>query len=289
MIVKRSALLIAGLLCFGFSGPDTPKLGKHQVKPAQGGADWLPANIDPSKIASLTERSFRTFKSVAGGVRLNYRVPYSGDPSGYGNGFLLMNEYFWSPTKFRIEYMDSGVDQKPYQVPSSEFVAVNGLKKARLGQFVGPKMVNFSNKQRVFDVASDADLVEKWPTRFSKYLFSPFVGGNATLSRYVNALKKGIGGYGVKTEMRYVTVPTGSPLTPTRRAPQYRIRAERKAKGKVPASTVEMIFAGEAPYLPVTINTTYGPIYKFNWSNQWYNKANLKDIDPFKIGPTIKK
>jgi hypothetical protein len=283
MNVNRSFLLIAGLLCFGFSGPDTPKHAKSKPKRApQGSADWKPTKMDPLEIAVRTERVFKTFRSVAGGVRLEYKVPYAADTSGYGIGYLLMNEYFWSPTTFRIEYMDAA------PVPSSEFVAVKGAKKMRLGRLVPPKAAIFSPKQGVFDVATDAALVEKWPTKFSKYLFSPFVGGNATLSRYVKALKKGVGGYKVKTEIRYVTVKSENRFVPDGRAPQYRIWAEREASGRRPASRVEMIFAGSAPYLPVTINTTYGPIYRLNWSNEWYNKVNFRDMDPFKIGPTTK-
>jgi hypothetical protein len=277
MFVKISPLLIAGLLCFGFSGGDNLEQSKQK-----GEADWTPKKLDAVMLAQRAERSFKTFNSVACGVILNYKVPFRAAGATTGKGYLLMNEYFWSPSKFRIEYMDSAADKG--QVPSSEFVAVNGAKKMRLGQHVPASGTKFSSKQGVFDVSSDAALVELWPTKFSKYLFSPFVGGNATLSRYVRALKKGVGGYTVTTYERSVTLPQLA-----RKSPQYRILANRSAQGKRPASRVEIIFFGEAPYLPITIATTYGPMHERKWSGQWLNKVNLTKMDPFKIAPTLNK
>lgn len=245
---------------------------------AQGSADWRPSTMPLLKLGQRVERMFKTFKNTAGGAELNYKAPDPTDPKGYGFGRALMNEYFWSPTRFRIEYLVYGAPTpKGWSGPASEFVASDGKGKVmRLGRLVPANQVSFSSGQKLFDYASDVQLVEAWPKHFPKLLFSPFVGGNGTITRYISALSKGVGGYSVKVEERSFVVSN-------KNFKQYRIYARRPAKGNLPASTVEMIF-DDAAWLPVTINATYGDKYDLNWNTTWLNHRNDIPGDPFKPG-----
>lgn len=245
---------------------------------AQGSADWKPSKMPAKKLGDRVERMFKTFKNTAGGAELNYTAPDPTDEKGYGTGRALMNEYFWSPTKFRIEYTVYG-QQRPegWSGPTQEYVASDGAGKImRLGMLVPPGKTKFSASQKHFDYATDAQLVEAWPKQFPKLLFSPFVHGNATITRYISALTKGVGGYKTRVEERRFVMSNKSFM-------QYRIYATRTAKGNLPASTVEMIFDGKI-WLPVTIHTTYGSTYDLNWNTTWLNHRNDIPGGPFTIG-----
>ncbi|HVT11437.1 MAG TPA: hypothetical protein VHE55_04155 [Fimbriimonadaceae bacterium] len=247
--MKQKALLLAGLMGLACV-----------AAPQQKSADWVQVAADPVVIAKRAQDMYKNFvgvhpgKGVFGKAKLNGKTPSAADPLGYG--YLSnqpLNVYFWSPKKFQISYLVYG------KIPSQEFIWSDGAgKMMRLGPFVGEKNKIFSIKQHLFDVKSDEELVEKWPIDFTKYLYSPFFSGNATLTRYVAALKRGVGGYKVTVWTR------GNP-------DEYRIFATREKSGKRPASTVEMIFMDAKPYLPVIIHTTYGQLYDLIWRMGWYN------------------
>lgn len=259
MIVNRSLPILAGLLFLRL--PASAQISNL-------GGDWVPCRQDLAfAFGARTESLFKSFHMVAGGVELVYKAPTAADPLKYGYGKMFMNEYFWSPSRFRIEYM---VYDK---IPEQEYLAVDGKIMRRLGPVVTPKGTNYSPSQGLFNVASDEQLVESWPKNFPKLLFSPFVGGNATLSRYLAALKRGVGGYKISTNVRRVQAIV-----------QYQIYAERSATKGRPASTVEMIFNAN-PGLPTRIHTTYGNLYDLNWRTPaWYQGPKVKlPGDPFHI------
>lgn len=243
---------------------------------AQGPSDWKPSKMSAIDLGKRVEKMFKTFKNVAGGVELNFKAPDATDPKGYGIGRMLMNEYFWSPTRFRIEFLTYGKMQSgEWHNPTNEYIATDGKKTMRLGSMVPAGKSAYTASQGLFDVKSDAELVEKWPTEFPRFIMSPFMKGNATVTRYLTALSSGVGGYKVKVEERQL-------LISSKHYKQYRVFAERRAKGKQPASTVEMIF-DDAVWLPVTIHTTYGKHYDLNWFTTWLNNQRIPG-DPFKIG-----
>lgn len=249
--MKRIALLFVGCLCLA-SGVQ-----------AQGPADWVKDNTDPVSLAKKAESIFKTFRStkpgmgVVGKATLNGKAAAPADPLGYG--FIRerhLNLFFWSPTKFQLSYLVYG------QIPTAEYLWSDGAgKMMRVGPLVGTKNKFFSAKQHLFDVASDDELVEKWPTQFSKFLVSPFVSGNATLTRYISALKKGVGGYTMVVEKR-------------QNPREHRITASRPKTAKHPASTIEIIFM-DTPGLPVLIHTTYGNVFDLIWRMGWYNGVQM--------------
>lgn len=251
ILVKRIALLLAGCL---FLVPGVF---------AQGPADWAKDNTDPVGLAKKAEAMFKSFRTtkpgmgVVGKATLNGKAAAHSDPLGYG--FIRdrhLNVFFWSPTKFQLSYVVYG------QIPTAEYLWSDGAgKMMRVGPLVGTKNKMFSTNQHLFDVATDEELVEKWPTQFTKYLFSPFVSGNATLTRYVAALKKGVGGYSVTVEKR-------------QNPREHRILASRPKTAKHPASSIEIIFM-DTPNLPVLIHTTYGNVFDLVWRMGWYNGSPM--------------
>jgi hypothetical protein len=278
MIVNRIALLTAGLLCFGFIGPDTPKPSakkkqKPVVKapankpsaqlPANLSSNWTPYALDCPRLAAAMEKRFRSFDMVSGETVMEYKVPDPTSPGHTGNGHARMMEYFWSPKKFRLEYLAYG----SLGSPQLEYLAYDPTGMFRLGSVVGSHGLKYKPSQGVFSSPSDAQLVESWPKNFFKFLYAAFAGGDATLGRYWAAINRGAGGYTVHTNARTIRM-NGKPVL------QYQFLAERPAHASRPASTVELIFhAGLA--LPTQINTTYGDLYEFHWATTWRPKATM--------------
>ncbi len=231
----------------------------------------MKSNEDPVSLAKRAESMYKFFsgthpgKGVFGKATLNGKAASVADPLGYGYIHdQHLNVYFWSPKKFQISYLVYG------KIPTKEFLWSDGAgKMMRLGPLVGVKNKNFSINQHLFDVKSDEELVEKWPTQFTKYLYSPFVSGKATLTRYVAALKRGVGGYKVSVESR-------------KDPGEHRILATREKKGNRPASSIEIVFIDALPHLPVIIHTTYGTVYDLVWRMGWYNDWDMP-ASPSKI------
>lgn len=199
---------------------------------------------------------------------MDYTVPVPHEKPGHGRA--LFNALFWSPKVFRFDYLVFA------DHPTKEYLASDGKTTRRLGPAVGAKNTIYRPTSGVFNAASQTQLVEAFPIHFSKFLFSAFAGGNATLQRYVKALSRKVGGYTLSVQARTL-VRDGHTF------PQYRLVANR---GNVKAKTdkfsrVEIVFDGRIG-LPVAIHTQKGKVYDFNWSGQWYNHAKLTG-SPFVI------
>lgn len=278
MTVKRCLLFIAVGLCFGFSGADRKKpTPKPQTGSARiGSADWRSSDVDAITLAKRAEATYREFRSsgnlgVSGEALVTFKAKMPRDPLGYGNGRAVLNAYFWSPTKFQFGYLVNAA------VPTREYLAADGLKNMKRFGPLAPKNLVYNVKEGLFSAGTDGQLVDQWPIQFTKFLFASFGGGNATLTRYVTALVHGVGGYNVSTQMRDLRAEG-------RLLRQYRILATR-SKGKQPNSQVEIIFNGGRPYLPVSINTSYGKLNEYHWTMKWHNfdKSRPLPKTPFTI------
>src|SRR5579862_4344410 len=160
-------------------------------------SDWVPAPFwDAGSAAPKAEEMFKSFKNVVLTTQLDIKCPFSGAPdSPFGQGQLTTNAYFWSFSKYQIQYNVYSTKKGTAGAPVSEFIVSFGKGPiVRHGAEVGPN-ARYDPKSKLFNVATDQQLVELWPSRFPKYLYSPFVGGNATLSRYIKAVLRGVGGY----------------------------------------------------------------------------------------------
>lgn len=243
-------------------------LGLASLAAAQGSSDWKTIKMDPNLLAAKAEKMMRSFNHVACGGAMNYTVPIPHEKPGHGRA--LFNGLFWSPKVFRFDYLVFA------DHPTKEYLASDGKTTKRLGPAVGAKNTAYRPSSGVFNAASQTQLVEAFPMHFSKFLFSTFAGGNATLQRYVKALTHGVGGYTLSVQKRTL-VRDGHTF------PQYRLIANR---GNVKAKTdrfarVEIVFDARIG-LPVAIHTQKGKVVDFNWSGQWYNHAKLTG-SPFLI------
>lgn len=267
MLVRCPTRLLVNTLCLALLAAQGRIAAGFQF----GVSDWqLGPNVDPIHLATNAETAFRTFKNVHLRTVMDITCLAPADPSGHVRGRMVMDSYFWSINKVQIEYVAYG------GVPTSEWFVIDGSgTRYRFGPEVkgDPKS---KGRAPIFNVGSEAALVELWPHEFPKLLFSSFGGGNATLSRYVKALKNGTGKYKVSVWKRYVRAGESWHL-------QHRILATREKVGKSPASTVEIVFDGEAPFLPQSIRATYGTDYELRWSSAWYNNAQMPR-DPTLIG-----
>ncbi|MFI5385760.1 MAG: hypothetical protein ACHQ50_06530 [Fimbriimonadales bacterium] len=293
--MNRIPLLIAAILCLGFAGPDSPK---QAARSGQAGAkgpaspsravqpksesDWRPTNARPVDLATRAEARYRTFDRVHLNVKLDLVCPLP-PPELTGMGEFTFDSFFWTPKRFQIQYLvympapptrDTGYAEGR---PTHEYVSSDGAGKIlRHGPGAGPDS-KFNKNSPLFNVSSDSRLVDVWPGFFPRLLLSSFTGGNATLSRYVKALVKGVGGYKVTTWERVLRGAGGT------RSLQYRIYAERPKLGTKLESVVEIIFSGAKPYLPVMIDARLGPKedakrkvhakYHLHCSVSWFNNA----------------
>jgi len=278
MAVKFTLLLV--VLPIGLSMPP--------ARAGQTGSDWVPTRFDAVQKARASETTFRSFLNGAGHATFNEVCPFPPDPTGKGVGHFNLNCYFWLPKRFQIEYLVEGTRKPAKNVPGDvyeptpEYLISTGIgAMSRRGSEVGSQS-KFDPKSFVFNVSSDALLVEAWPTHFTKYLYSTFAQGNATLSRYVQALVKGVGNYTIETYRRSVRINM-------KQVVQLRIHASRLAVLKKPASSIDIVFQevkqGVA-YLPIRIETTYGPIYHLEWMCGWSNHlpADQLPTNPNQIG-----
>jgi|GEM_PF-6554652 len=257
MPVNRNAVIAAAVLCLEAAVP-----AGAQNKPILG-SDWTRVKFDLDYPARLAEKCYPTFKFVVQRSVLDITCPFPADPKDRGRGRVVTNSYFWSPTKFQIEYVVYSTKRKGLEgSPVSEWLISDSGKITRRGEEVGSNL-KYNPKMPVFNIASDAQLVEVWPAKFPKFLYSSFAHGNATLGRYLKALARGVGGYSIETDERVVRMSL-------QEIPQYRIVATRPARGNRPASRIEMIFS-EMPGLPVEINSTYGSKYDLRWTSAWLN------------------
>ncbi len=251
---------------------------------AFGQSDVVKGNPkDIVKVAEDVERTYRSFKMVS--LEGNYRIqcPFPLDPSGIGRGGGTLASYFWSPTRFQIDYLVFSTHASKRGYPDDEWIIFDEKGHDRVGAEVGPN-TKFSPKSGLFDISTDAALVEAWPSRFPKLINSSFVGGNATLSRYVKALVRGVGGYHLVLTRRTLRIDA-------RNVPQVILNATRQKSARYAASTVAMTFNVGVPTLPVEIRTTYGSITKIEWNGSWKNNqpAWAMPKTPHTIGPVGKK
>jgi hypothetical protein len=268
MTVNRTVLIAAALLCFGFTGPDTKKAPqKTNSKGAaqhKKGSDWVPVKgFSPLQLAKRVEDMQKSFHNVFARGVMQVRMPVA---KSFGEGEVQTVGYFWTPKKFQFQYL------RYTAIPSGEFVGDDGQGHRRKW---GPDAAKGPSVASMFNISSDAQFVESWATLYPRYIFTGFVGGNTTLTRYLKALFSGVGGYKATLKQRSF-IYTGTGARP-RQVLQYQIFAERPKKGKLPASTVEMIFDGGL-WLPVSMRSTYGGspsdptwIVKFSvaWANNW--------------------
>ncbi len=224
---------------------------------AQTGSDWTPIQMDPVSLAQKCEATFKTFEGVDGAtsVKVSYEV-------GKGNGYFGP---MWRSTKvFKLDHPVYQNDEVKRGITREWIVSDGTGRVRRLG--ATPGAVKITPKDSAFNAASDATLVQGWPKKFFWQLYSSFIGGNATLTRYVSALKKGVGGYKVRVDQRIL-------LAQGRKVRNFRIFADRAANGKSPASRVEIIFDANIG-LPVNIHTTEGK-NDFQWLCRWRNNQKF--------------
>ncbi len=225
-------------------------------------SDWKTANVDPIAIAQKADATIGKLKGVDGAVSMRVQL------GGLGRGVGYFVAAIASPKMYRVEY--------PRYVSTgfiNEVLVRNGDKFLRFGRDVPSPTVKKNDSE--FWISADASFVEMFPKSFSRQIFTPLVGGNATLTRFIKLAKKGTAGYRTKVETRTMTVPGSN-----RKLRNYRILVDRPAKGKLPKSHMELIFDADIG-LPVNIQSQYGT-FSAGWLVRWRNNQKF-DPKLFKV------